>query len=55
MAKNTGRGHRIGPVKGRSQFKTASGHSAKRDAKTGRIVDVKRDGKPYKGVRKEKS
>lgn len=29
-------------------------HSVKRDTKTGRIVDVKRDGKPFKGIRKEK-
>lgn len=54
MAKNTGSGHRIGPVKGRSQFTTPSGHPAKRDVQTGRILDVKHDLKPFKGVRKEK-
>lgn len=54
MGKNTGSGHRIGAVKGRSQFTTPSGHPAKRDAKTGRIIDVKSDPKPFKGVRQEK-
>ncbi|MFP3666568.1 hypothetical protein SB717_15600 [Priestia sp. SIMBA_032] len=53
MAGNSG-GHRDGAVKGRSQFKTPSGHYAKRDTSTGRIMDVKSDNKPFKGVRKEK-
>ena len=52
--KNKSDGHREGAVRGRSQFKTPSGNSAKRDTKTGRIVDVKRDKKPFKGVRREK-
>jgi hypothetical protein len=55
MAKNTGLGRRIGAVSGRSQFTTPSGHPAKRDAKTGKILSVKADSKPYKGVKKEKS
>jgi hypothetical protein len=54
MAKNTGLGRRIGAVSERSQFATPSGHPAKRDSKTGRILSVKSDTKPYKGVRKEK-
>lgn len=54
MAKNTGSGHRTGQVKGRSQFTTSSGNRAKRDTSTGRIIDVKSDKKPFKGVRKEK-
>lgn len=54
MAKNTGSGHRTGQVKGRSQFTTSSGNQAKRDTATGRIIDVKSDKKPFKGVRKEK-
>ncbi len=56
MAKNppTGDGHRKGAVRGRSQFQTPSGDWAKRDTKTGRILDVKTsDKKPFKGVRKE--
>ena len=52
--KNKSDGHREGAVKGRSQFKTASGNSAKRDAETGRILDVKSDKKPFKGVRRER-
>jgi hypothetical protein len=57
MAKNppTGDGHRKGAVRDRSQFQTPSGDWAKRDAKTGRILDVKTSDKtPFKGVRKEK-
>lgn len=56
MAKNppTGDGHRIGAVRDRSQFRTPSGNWAKRDAETGRIMDVKGDNKPFKGVRQEK-
>jgi hypothetical protein len=54
MAKNTGKGGRVGSVSGRTQFKTSSGHSAKRDAATGRIMAVKTSDKtPFKGVAKE--
>lgn len=54
MAKNTGSGHRIGAVKGRSQTTTPSGNAVKRNDATGRFMDVKSDKKPFKGVRKEK-
>lgn len=54
MAKNTGKGSRVGSVKDRTQFETPSGNSAKRDTKTGRIMDVKSDEKPFKGVAQEK-
>jgi hypothetical protein len=54
MAKNTGRGHRLGAVKGRSQTTGSHGHAIKRDTKSGRFVDVKSDKQPFKGVRKEK-
>jgi len=57
MAKNppTGDGHRKGAVKGRSQTKTPSGNFVKRNADTGRFMDVKTSSKtPFKGVRKEK-
>lgn len=57
MAKNNppGDGHRIGAVKNRSQTKTPSGNRVKRDAGTGRFLDVKTSDKtPFKGVRKEK-
>ena len=55
MATNKNRhdGHREGAVRDRSQFRTPSGDWATRDAKTGRILDVKRDGARFKGVRRE--
>ncbi|WP_343224792.1 hypothetical protein [Pelagicoccus sp. SDUM812005] len=50
-----GDGHRKGAVRSRSQTKTSSGHWAKRDADTGRFIDVKTSSKaPFKGVRREK-
>ena len=51
MAKNTGRGHRVGAVRGRSEFKVANTWF-KRDTSTGRIMN----GSPeqHKGVRNEK-
>ncbi len=57
MATNKNRhdGHREGAVRERSQFRTPSGDWAKRDAKTGRILDVKSDGDPFKGVRREET
>lgn len=48
-----GDNRRIGAVKERSQFQTTSGHWAKRDVNTGRIMNVKSDGEPFKGVRRE--
>ncbi len=55
MAKNGPKGGgRIGAVRGRSQFKTPQGLAAKRDTKTGRIMDVKTSGGDFKGVRREK-
>lgn len=54
MAKNTGDGYRRGEVRDRSQFQTPTGNWAKRDDTTGRIMDQKQDGKPFKGVRREK-
>lgn len=49
-----GDGHRNSAVRGRSQFQTPSGNWAKRDTATGRIMDVKQNGAPFKGVRREK-
>ena len=48
-----GDGHRNGAVKERSQTQTPSGHWVKRDANNGQFMDVKSDGQPFKGVRKE--
>lgn len=50
-----GDGKRNGAVRQRSQTKTPSGNWVKRDAKTGKFMDVKTtDKSPFKGVRKEK-
>lgn len=50
-----GDGHRNGAVRKRSQTRSPSGHYVKRDADTGRFMDVKTSNKtPFKGVRKEK-
>jgi hypothetical protein len=56
MATNppAGDGHRNGAVRHRSQTQTPSGNYVKRDADTGRFMDVKSDKKPFKGVRKER-
>lgn len=49
-----GDNQRRGAVRQRSQTQTQSGHWVKRDSTTGRFMDVKSDGTPFKGVRKEK-
>lgn len=56
MAKNApyGDGRRIGAVRGRSQFQAPNGNWVKRDTGTGRIIDQKTSGGPFKGVRREK-
>lgn len=55
MAKNRAKGGgRRGAVRNRTQFQLPSGHYAKRDTRTGDIISVKADLKPYKGVVKEK-
>lgn len=57
MAKNapTGDGHRIGAVKDRTQVYNPQNETwTKRDKDTGRFMDQKSDGKPFKGVTKEK-
>lgn len=57
MATNppTGDNRRIGAVRKRSQVQNPKPSLyVKRDADTGRFMDVKKDGTPFKGVRKEK-
>ena len=57
MAKNgkPGDGHREGAVRDRSQFQHPDSHNwVKRDTGTGRIMDQKTTGGPFKGVRREK-
>jgi hypothetical protein len=54
MAKNTGKGHRHGTVKGRTQTKNPkTGNYTKRNIETGRFMDQKQGGEPFKGVRRE--
>lgn len=49
-----GDGHRNGAVRNRSQVRNPTTQQwVKRDAQTGRFIDVKKDGEPYKGVRQE--
>ena len=50
-----GDGHRIGAVKGRSQvYNPRTKTWTKRDDGNGQFMDGKKDGNPFKGVRKEK-
>jgi hypothetical protein len=54
MAKNGPKGGgRRGAVRSRSQFKAPNGNFAKRDTRTGRIMDQKTSGGAFKGVRRE--
>jgi hypothetical protein len=54
MAKNTGRSSRVGAVRQRSQtYNPRTATWAKRGP-NGRFLDQKADGKPFKGVTKEK-
>jgi hypothetical protein len=57
MATNppTGDGHRNGAVRKRSQVHNPVTDTwTKRDAETGQFMDGKKDGEPFKGVRKER-
>lgn len=54
MAKNTGKGYRQGSVRDRTQVQNPkTGQWTKRDTDTGRFMDGKEDGTPFKGVAKE--
>lgn len=56
MAKNNpvGDNARRGAVRDRSQvYNPVNQNWTKRDAETGRFMDQKKDGEPFKGVRKE--
>jgi hypothetical protein len=57
MARNgkTGDGHRNGAVTGRTQvYNPVTETWTKRDRETGKFMDGKADGTPFKGVTKEK-
>ena len=54
MAKNTGKGYRRGAVDDRSQtFNPTTEQWVKRNTENGQFIDVKQNGEPFKGVRKE--
>ena len=56
MAKNTGKNHRVGAVKGRSQaFNPKTQRWTKRDTSTGQFMDQKSGTGTFKGVRREKT
>lgn len=56
MATNPPKGPgRIGMVRDRSQtHNPVTNQWVKRDTETGKFMDVKKDGTPFKGVRKER-
>lgn len=56
VAKNGAKGGgRAGSVTGRTQTKNPqTGQWTKRDANTGHFIAGRRDGQPFKGVRKER-
>ena len=50
-----GDGHRNGAIRDRSQVLNPQNQRfVKRDGDTGRFMDQKSDGKPFKGVRRDK-
>ena len=54
MATNTGKGYRQGSVRDRTQGQNpTNGNWTKRDTDTGRFIEQKQDGEPFKGVPKE--
>jgi len=53
MAKNTGDNFRRGAVRDRSQtYKPKTETWTKRDVDSGRFIDQKKGGEPFKGVRR---
>ena len=53
MATNTGDGYRKGSVTDRTQVENDNEDWTKRDADTGKFMDQKADGEPFKGVARE--
>lgn len=53
MATNTGKGYRQVSVKDRTQVQNpVNGNYTKRDTETGRFIDQKQGGEPFKGKRR---
>ena len=53
MGVNTGKGYRIGAVKGRTQVQHSNGDWQKRDVGSGQFMERKSGEGPFKGVAKE--
>jgi hypothetical protein len=53
MAKNAGSNFRRGAVTARTQFQRGDGNFQKRNERNGQFMEVKGDGRPFKGVAKE--
>lgn len=53
MATNTGKGHRIGAVRERTQFQRPDGSWQKRNEIGGGFMELKQSSGPFKGVAKE--
>ena len=54
MAKNTRKNYRKGSVDNRTQVRNPKNKTwVKRDSATGRFMNVKSDGKPFKGIARE--
>lgn len=54
MATNSGKGSRIGAVRGRSQVRNLRSGTWTKRGSNGQFMDGKSDSSPFKGVRKEK-
>ena len=54
MAKNTGRGSRVGAVRNRTQVRNTRNGSWVKRGPDGRFMDGKSDNKPFKGVTRER-
>ena len=54
MATNTGKGYRQGSVNDRTQVQNpVNGNWTKRDTDSGKFIEQKQGGEPFKGVAKE--
>ncbi|MGW4370769.1 hypothetical protein ACWEKT_34535 [Nocardia takedensis] len=54
MARNTGKGSRVGAVRGRTQVHNPKTDSWTKRGPNGQFMDTKSDNQPFKGVTKEK-
>lgn len=53
MGTNTGKGHRKGAVKARTQYKRGDGNYQKRNERNGQFMEVKQTSGKFKGVAME--